>query len=159
MPDAVFRWNADWLHAHMGEHYNLCNKDTWLNGEWMKEPDLLVFEHRGLLCAVRRNLHLGTLCGYVRVPEGHPWHGAADMNSPLSRVHVHGGITFADHGDDDNGWYLGFDCGHFGDAIPRGYNLGHGIYRSFGYVHEETLALARAVSEAEVPFELDAFGA
>lgn len=58
-------------------------------------------------------------CGYVRVPKGHPWHGK-DYDS--IEAHVHGGLTFAkpdepcDKGGLDDGWWIGFDCAHAGDA-------------------------------------------
>ena len=42
---------------------------------WENEPDTLDWEHAGLKCAIRRNPHLGHLCGYAGVPLGHPWHG------------------------------------------------------------------------------------
>lgn len=31
--------------------------------------------HNGIECAVLRIHHMGHRCGYVRIPEGHPWHG------------------------------------------------------------------------------------
>ena len=57
----------------------------------------------------------GFRCGYVKVKPGHPWHGQEPSAT------VHGGITFAEAdvpcgNGDDNGWWVGFDCAHLGDA-------------------------------------------
>lgn len=41
---------------------------------WENEPDKLDFEASGLTCALRRGPG-GHWCGYVAIPEGHPWHG------------------------------------------------------------------------------------
>lgn len=52
-------------------------------------------------------------CGYVRLPEDHPWRGMDAEDIP---VDVHGGVTY---GPDGDGW-IGFDTLHAGDAlIPR----------------------------------------
>lgn len=51
------------------------NKDAWPQGPWTDEPDEEIFKHAGLLCRIIRYGRSGHLCGYVRVPEGHPLHG------------------------------------------------------------------------------------
>lgn len=61
---------------------------------------------------------LGHLCGYLGVPKDHPWYGQ-DGNE----IRVHGGISWSgDHipnlEPEPNIWWLGFDCGHYGDVIP-----------------------------------------
>lgn len=82
----------------------------------------------------------GYRCGYVRVPENHPWFGKgyserADgqpepdddecMNYEFAisyELDVHGGITFADVRPSDDcasGWWFGFDCAHDGDGIEQ----------------------------------------
>jgi hypothetical protein len=45
-------------------------------GPWDNEPDELWWadEKTGYECHLCRN-HSGALCGYVRLPEGHPLHG------------------------------------------------------------------------------------
>jgi hypothetical protein len=42
---------------------------------WKGEPDQHDFEAHGLKCRIRRVSHSGHLCGYVGVPESHPWFG------------------------------------------------------------------------------------
>jgi hypothetical protein len=83
----------------------------------------------GLDCLIVRN-HLGALCGYVAVPEAHPWFGA--NYTELDDVDVHGGLTYcgacagdvchdAQKGDavaHENVWWLGFDTAHYYDFVP-----------------------------------------
>lgn len=56
-------------------------------------------------------------CGYVGVPEGHPWHGME--YDDLRDVDVHGGLTWSENyirGDEEAGWWwVGFDTSHVGD--------------------------------------------
>lgn len=59
----------------------------------------------------------GYRCGYVKVLPGHPWHGQ-DYNS--IDCDVHGGLTFGEKDEpcgkgEDDGYWIGFDCGHYGD--------------------------------------------
>jgi len=91
------------------------------NGEWVEEPDLVPFDHEGIECVVKRiiiqewdnSFHMGHLCGYVRIPENHPW---VNLNYGDIDVDVHGGLTYKhQHGD---GTWIGFDCGHSMDLIP-----------------------------------------
>ena len=76
------------------------------------------WEHSGLQCAVVQNHEGRNRCGYVRVPPGHPLHGADDG---VPDVDVHGGLTFAaiepcvEH-DDGQGYWFGFDCAHCTDT-------------------------------------------
>jgi len=54
---------------------------------------------------------MGFRTGYIRIPEGHPWHRRVDL---WTGVNVHGGITFQQMVDGE--FWIGFDCGHAGDA-------------------------------------------
>ena len=106
------------------------------------EPNHAFFAYEGLVCEVKRHDEMLHFCGYVFLPEDHPWF------SYEPPVRVHGGVTFgrAVH----NEWILGFDCGHGGDLIPRMRQvlpLGMGlfeneIYRDFDYVSSECKRLA-----------------
>src|SRR6185295_14871422 len=102
------------------------------DGPWMNEFDKQQFEDEAtkLPCIIRRSGFTGNLCGYVGVPEGHPWFGK-DYNE--IDAEVHGGLTYAaecDEDDKEHGichveedgirrWWIGFDCGHFMDLSPR----------------------------------------
>lgn len=147
----------------------MCNPVT------TRRPESLLAKgvHAGLEWEVTKNEHLGFRCGYVRIPPGHPWHGKDYSDEALWAVDVHGGLTFAapdthcGKGGDDDAWWLGFDCGHVGDAKDRalldseaiameiemeraGVSLrGHGVIRSTEYVASECQRLAeQAVSAA-----------
>jgi hypothetical protein len=109
---------------------------------------------------------IGYRCGYVRLPAGHPWHGLDD-NDANQDARAHGGITFAEpdldcgKGGADDAWWLGFDCGHSGDApdpaLPRkdggpgpldflGFNADarlRGTVRTQAYVEAECRSLCR----------------
>lgn len=103
------------------------------------------WQAHGLDCAVLR-MDMGHRCGYVQVPETHPWHGQSYVDALDGRrmprnekgrpdffadcdidygdrieshVEVHGGLTFAGEGLNDeiaSGWWFGFDCAHSYDS-------------------------------------------
>jgi len=112
-------------------------KAEWGDGPWNDEPDKVQFldEETGLPCIIKRG-PMGAWCGYVGVSKNHPAHGM-DYSEEGS-LEVHGGLTFAgacqehgegeeadaichvvEDGEDDNVWWLGFDCAHGWDLIPR----------------------------------------
>jgi hypothetical protein len=51
----------------------MTSNPEWGPGPWDTEPDELTWqdERTGLKCKLRRNSHLGILCGYVGIPPGH----------------------------------------------------------------------------------------
>jgi hypothetical protein len=90
--------------------YRHTDKSTWGHGPWDAEPDKRqwVDEATGYDClAVRANG--GHWCGYVGVPESHPWHGVGYSacgrspacgeewceHAPEHAIRVHGGLTYA----------------------------------------------------------------
>jgi len=116
-----------------------------LSGEpWENEPDRLEADYKGLKLLILRNERLGHLCGYVGVPEGHPFYGK-DLEQ-LADLDVHGGVTFTEEGDGKlrpkGFWWIGFDCAHFGDLVPKMRSLGWEVYRDIYYVLKETVKLA-----------------
>lgn len=142
------------------EWEDLVDKSSWGEGVWQDEPDkiLWVDPKTDYLCmVVRGSSRMGHLCGYVGVPEDHPDHG---KHYDKVDVNVHGGLTFAGDGvghplfedrfasrDDDNVWWLGFDCAHCFDYKP-GFpielrNMMRGEeYRDLEYTKEEVTGLA-----------------
>jgi len=96
-------------------------KMNWIENVLAKvqrEPNYEVFEYKGYKCMIRRNMHMGTLCGYVGLSKSHPLFRQG--YNEIEDMEVHGGLTFADFWDDENDglWYLGFDCAHAGDFMP-----------------------------------------
>jgi hypothetical protein len=142
--------------------WNNTDKSEWASGEWVDEPDKAQWVSSNLDCLIVRG-PMGALCGYVGVPESHPMF-EKDYNS--ADVEVHGGLTFANRcspspeGDhkgichveegaaNETVWWLGFDCGHAWDVIPR-YDFTFGsdeTYRNFSYVKKEVEGLARQLA-------------
>lgn len=95
----------------------------------------------GLAYAILQHPELGHLCGYVRLPKGHPLYARMRAKRyALSYLHrryqgtrrgytvpaiawleVHGGVTFAGaHGHYrlNRGVWVGFDCAHLDDLVP-----------------------------------------
>jgi hypothetical protein len=123
-------------------------------------------EATGLPCLIKRG-PVGALCGYVAVPEGHPWYRVHYFDV-TPHPNVHGELTYASHcqeGDDpaqtichipepgepDNVWWLGFDCAHAGDLTPLpGCYRGSGdAYRTLAYVEAECARLAQQIVRAQ----------
>lgn len=117
---------------------------------WLNEPDRKEWTAHGLPCVIIRHPHMGHLCGYVGVPEGHPAYSIAyydsDWNNPVANLDVHGGVTFSEMGDGESlpagYWWIGFDCAHLGDLCPGFHGSGDGVYRDMTYVTAETERLA-----------------
>ena len=90
-------------------------------GEWLDESDLFEFEYLDYHARVIRILTRepfateeayfgGHLCGYVRIPESHPFFRKKDID-----LDCHGGVTFNEANEEH---WVGFDCGHSGDKVP-----------------------------------------
>ena len=129
----------------------------------VKRPEVVLAkgEHLGFEWNIIHN-DMGFRCGYVRVPKGHPWF---DKDYNDINADVHGGLTFAamdmpcDKGGPDDGYWVGFDCGHFDDApdpaLPilkarKDFALAWvgGVVRSQAYVEEQCRSLCQQAKEA-----------
>lgn len=151
--------------------YTFPERHPSIPGPWENEPDKAqwIDPATDLDCLAVRN-HMGNWCGYAGVLPGHLWHGKQyDEVDP--HPEVHGGLTYSDFcmegAEDGPGvchvpapgrpakvWWLGFDCGHHMDVIPRfieqGYPelaLGSYLpeYRTFEYVQEQCAHLASQI--------------
>jgi len=120
--------------------------ETDENREWRSHTEAQgVMADSGLEWIVL-GLDMGWRCGYVRVPEDHPWFGLRYFDATDGRkmprdsrgrpdffadsdidwddriesaIEVHGGLTYAGErpGEDcKEGWWFGFDCAHLGDG-------------------------------------------
>lgn len=148
--------------------YKTHDKSEWGEGPWQTEPDKKQWldPETNYPCLIVRN-HFGALCGYVGVPEKHPCY---QIEYDGTGITVHGGLTFANHcspngdeskhichrtDDEDNVWWLGFDCHHLFDLAPGmkvGTSLEWGhldVYRDFEYVTEEVTNLAKQLKVLE----------
>jgi len=155
--------------------WTTIDKTGWGDGPWQAEPDKEQWTDKatGLPCLIKRN-DLGALCGYVGVPEGHPWFGK-DYDD-IQAADVHGGLTYAGicqegpedktichipaPGEPDQMWWLGFDCNHCMDIAPgmkahmTAIGLGQSLYpfgecyRTISYVKAECARLAEQAAAA-----------
>jgi hypothetical protein len=152
--------------------WTTMDKAAWGLGPWQDEPDKEQWpdEATGYACLIKRN-RLGALCGYVGVPEGHPWHGRGYDDVPAD---VHGGLTYAAScqegpeeatichvpapGEPEPLWWFGFDCAHYMDLSPgMSAELADAglpwpgdreTYKTVTYVKAECASLAQQVAEA-----------
>jgi hypothetical protein len=103
-------------------HWTSDEKIKWLGyGEWIEECDVTEFEYLGyqalVMRVMKRELYCphagyfgGHLCGYVGIPETHPYFRKKELD-----IDGHHGITFNEAHEEH---WIGFDCGHTGDYIP-----------------------------------------
>lgn len=134
----------------------------WGPGPWENEPDRIEWRGReSKLPRLALRGPLGSWCGYVGVPDGHPLHGKGYDDDATLDLRVHGGLTYGNacggnichvprEGESDHVWWLGFDCAHSGDLSPGGVN---GIfpgeaYRDVAYIIMQVEMLAAQLEEA-----------
>lgn len=129
------------------------SKDKWTNGQWKKEPDIIswVDPETGYKCIIRRVESSGHLCGYVAVDKNHSLYKKDCLGYHYD---VHGGITYSEEcRDNEDDWWIGFDCSHAGDYSPgyeSHYNQrGYDIYRDVRYVTYQVTKLAKRLKEME----------
>lgn len=159
------------------KEYRTVDKSEWGPGPWADEPDKIQWQDEvtGLPCLIVRG-PAGALCGYVGVAEGHACfgkeYGECEPITPAEDscgcIDVHGGLTFSDFcadsddeskhichvpdsGEPDHVWWLGFDCAHSWDLLPKYADdefLGgpERSYRTVAYVKREVERLARQLS-------------
>jgi len=113
---------------------------------WIHEPDIKVGYYKNRKYFILRN-HMGALCGYVNVSKK----SACDIS-------CHGGLTFngkfsyshlkKQHDLDDKSYksffkstyWLGFDCAHYNDIIPKMIHMDFrkdNVYRDIHFVENE----------------------
>lgn len=145
------------------ERRDHVDRSRWPSGPWDSEPDFKQWldESTGLPCLIVRNRR-GALCGYVGASVGHPYF---EKGYEECEARVHGGLTYADHcadgichtvepGEDDNVWWLGFDCAHAGDASPSDDTESIAafcraeVYRDMDYVSGECRSLAKQLADS-----------
>jgi hypothetical protein len=129
---------------------------TYMNRPWENEPNHIEFRYKGFPCIIHRAVfeesepNIGHLCGYVGLSKEHPYYGKTwegDNDEINQLVDAHGGITYANkcqgdichvpaNGETDDVWWIGFDCAHFGDFIPRPKILYEGMEDWNGKLHD-----------------------
>lgn len=146
--------------------YYYHDRSEWQRPDYAEgEPDKVQWkdEATGLPCLIVRN-YAGAWCGYVGVSKGHKYYAINYSDVDYNEVDVHGGLTFSDscshnehgrgichkveHGEDDEVWWLGFDCNHLGDVAParEGYFEIGSYYKNQAYVTREVTNLAKQLA-------------
>lgn len=97
----------------------------------------------GFECEITEVTWSGHLNGYVKIPEDHPFYNEDYDNIPVT---VHGGLTYADKHDDGSFW-VGFDCAHYGDLLPKSPIRTGGVFRDKEYVLNELKSLTKQIAE------------
>ena len=147
-------------------------------GDWLDEPDCMVFEYLGIRCLITRVYKRepdakeeiwfgGHLCGYIFLLKEHPLWGKKMGDIDLS---CHGGVTCAE--TTTVGHMIGFDCAHSMDLIPSSVQLRkrwpipdvfpipenmknnplfNPIYRNMSYCVKECKSLVRQALKLAVP--------
>lgn len=129
---ARLRWRAlERAGVHFARPRFMAPRSLWGKGPWTDEPDEIHWRSSasGYPLLMWRNM-TGGWCGYVGLPPGHP---LADIHYDSSELYaaisVHGGLTFGGRLEPSHDsvqippeylehWWIGFDCGHFGDVMP-----------------------------------------
>lgn len=101
----------------------------------------------GFHACIRRHGLVGHLCGYVEVPDG--------LNINIDEIDCHGGITFNDNWGElpTDGYYIGFDCMHFGDWDPllvsNGWSSVNYTYKDSEFVLNEIKNIIKQLKEKQ----------
>lgn len=101
----------------------------------------------GFNACIRRHGYIGHLCGYVEAPYG--------LSVDIDEIDCHGGITFNDHWSElpTDGYYIGFDCMHFGDWDPlsakEGLSFSEETYKDTEFVLNEIKNIIKQLKEKQ----------
>ena len=137
------------------KYTNINDRTAWSPGPWDQEPldkAVWVDPDTGFDCMIKRN-GTGAWCGYVGVDSSH---SAFEVEYYDVNVTVHGDLTYSNHcagdichlhdGDEDETWWLGFDCCHSFDRSPLAFgSFSHGTYRTQQYVIDQVEQLAQSL--------------
>lgn len=142
-------------------------KEFWGKGPWNNESDRYewIDDVTGYPCLAKRNVLIGSWCGYVGVYQGHKLHGKtySEIEEEEYEMEIHGGLTYSEESSDDfeNGvcskldnnntiWWLGFDCAHYNDIVPSlTYNTPKATYKDLDFVKAECEKLAKQLKDAD----------
>jgi len=113
---------------------NFESNESWGEGPWLTEPglfDMVPVSYKGYECVLTRN-HGGAWCGYVPVPKTSKW----TLEDNYETIDTHGGITWHDDRlpweETSEYFWIGFDCAHYNDWMPRHEKILQQTYDLFG---------------------------
>lgn len=148
-------------------YIEFLSKKNFPPGDWMKEPDYVQWEQKGLLCLALRDMKLGMWRGFVALPNTHKYHGKTLENileeELFEHLDVHGGISVAGklpakYKELNRGnWWMGFECALGGDLLPlakldpndplQASVMEQQIYKDIHFVRREVNHLARQLAK------------
>jgi len=87
-------------------------------GEWVEEPDLILFNYKQIKCRIVRDINFGFLGGYIQIPKDHPWilTGKYNLNFIDSRIDYK--LKYLEKEEDKEFW-IGFYCDSDYDYKPK----------------------------------------
>lgn len=160
--------------------WTTADKSGWGEGPWQDEPDKEQWQDEtGYACLLVRNIG-GALCGYVGVPEGHPWYGVSAFDVE-PEPDLHNGLSYAElcqkgpeghtichvpaPGEPEPLWWLGFHSEGSTDLCPALNRINKQVpglrsimrkqtYRDVAYVKAQVAKLAQAAAEAQNLMEI-----
>lgn len=158
---------------------NYVDRSGWRPGPWMferRDEYQWTDQKTGFRCCIRRHPRYGTLNGYVGLPPGHFGYGQ-DPNEAGNKFwwdySVHWGLNFGGYvnnpehpepqrmwpgskfPEENNLWWVGFDCNHSGDAVPSSVDhiVGCNDYKDIGFVRRQIEGLLEQLEEKEREME------
>lgn len=102
-----------------------------------------IFDYKGYKC-VCIFVAGGWRCGYVSVDNTHPWFRKNYYDECPDEIMCHWGLTYSGDGrhfdnEDENLWWFGFDCGHYGDGIDYDTAKEYGLINDKEYFIQKEL--------------------
>lgn len=82
--------------------------------KWIEEAKE---EYRGFTYLVLACCNQGYRCGYVQIPEGHPYYEKREFTKFNVGYDINWGLTFSGRLKDQTGWWIGFDCHHINNGV------------------------------------------
>lgn len=99
------------------------------------------FEYKGYPCVILMHA-IGFRTGYVGIPKGHKYYKVG--YEKLMDISCHGSLTYSaksltDQTDTDI-WWIGFDCGHYGDGYD--YDTAIKLFKDYSETIENIKTIA-----------------
>ena len=82
--------------------------------KWIEEAKE---EYRGFTYLVLACCNQGYRCGYVQIPEGHPYYENREFTKFNVGYEINWGMTFSGRLKGQTGWWIGFDCHHINNGV------------------------------------------
>ena len=82
--------------------------------KWIEEAKE---EYKGFTYLVLACCNKGYRCGYVQIPEGHPYYENREFTKFNVGYEINWGLTFSGRLKNQSGWWIGFDCHHINNGV------------------------------------------